>query len=122
MYYNAALLNLISVDLYTKAHTLVSDIWFYFKEHEFSLDYDSKLMESTMFADYRISQVLLHFKVLNYSEELLIRLEKNGKTPNIRLFFTNGKSFIFIRNPDLRTVHSMYENCFLIDPMLKKCH
>lgn len=102
-------MNLISVDLYTKAQTLVSDIWFCFKGHELSFDYNPTLMESTIFADHRISQVLLHFKVLKYSEELMTKLE-NSKTFTVKLFFKKSKSFIFIRNLNLRNVHLMNEN------------
>lgn len=105
-YYNIALFNIISVHLCTKARILVSDIWFCFKEHELGFDYDPSLMKSTMFADQRISQVFLHFKILKYSEKLMTKL-KNSMIFNVKLFFKKDKSFIFIRNSDLRNVHLM---------------
>lgn len=97
---------LISVHLCTKARILVSDIWFCFKGHELGFDYNPAFMKSTIFADHRISQVFLHFKNLIYSEELMAKL-KNSKTFNFKLFFRKDKSFIFIRNSDLRNMHLM---------------
>ncbi|XP_050466348.1 queuosine salvage protein-like isoform X2 [Cataglyphis hispanica] len=65
------------IDLCSKAWTLVSDIWFCFKGHELGFDYNPNLMKSTIFADHRISQVLLHFKILKYSEKLMTKLKNN---------------------------------------------
>ncbi|KYN33689.1 UPF0553 protein C9orf64 [Trachymyrmex septentrionalis] len=64
------------VCLYTKARTLISDIWAYFdKEHELWIEMKGT-KHSTIFADYRIFQVFHHFNVLVYNKEFFDLLEK----------------------------------------------
>lgn len=65
-----------AVSLYKRAQILVADIWNFFGGKgwgEFS-DID----KITMFADYRVPQVLVYFGVMSYSEELMEKL-RNGK-------------------------------------------
>jgi len=66
--------------LYTKAWTLVTDIWAYFddQEHELWIKIEG-IKYSTIFADYRIIQVFNHFNVLVYSKKFLDELKKEGK-------------------------------------------
>ncbi|XP_018047323.1 PREDICTED: UPF0553 protein C9orf64-like [Atta colombica] len=65
-----------SVHLYTKAWTLVTDIWAYFdQEHELWIKIEG-IKYSTIFADYRVIQVFNHFNVLVYSKKFLDELEK----------------------------------------------
>ncbi|KYN27002.1 UPF0553 protein C9orf64 [Trachymyrmex cornetzi] len=65
-----------SVKLYTKAWTLVADIWAYFHlEHELWIEIKG-IKYSTIFADYRMVQVFNHFNVLVYSKRFLDTLEK----------------------------------------------
>ncbi|XP_018358109.1 PREDICTED: UPF0553 protein C9orf64-like [Trachymyrmex cornetzi] len=72
-----------SVKLYTKAWTLVADIWAYFHlEHELWIEIKG-IKYSTIFADYRMVQVFNHFNVLVYSKRFLDTLEKEA-------FFLHG--------------------------------
>jgi len=53
---------------YKRAQILVADLWGAFKGESYGQFSDiSKL---TMFADYRVPQILLHLNVLEYSEDL----------------------------------------------------
>lgn len=68
-----------AVSLYKRAQILVADIWNFFSGKgwgEFS-DID----QITMFADYRVPQVLVYFGAISYSDELMEML-KNGKIFN----------------------------------------
>lgn len=62
------------VSFYKRAQILIGDIWICFKGK--NEGYFKDIDELTMFADYRVPQVLLHFKVLEYSEALLEKLKK----------------------------------------------
>lgn len=70
-------LNLILVNLNTKAAILLSDIWVCFKGHELGFDYNINMMSSMIFADYRVSQIFRHFKVFKYSTKLMTKLENS---------------------------------------------
>ncbi|XP_029170420.1 queuosine salvage protein-like isoform X1 [Nylanderia fulva] len=71
----------LKVRLHSKAMSLIIDIWYYYKLHKFNNRFrlDTQKMMSTMFMDYRTPQVLLHFKVLRYSEMLVTRFENSDE-------------------------------------------
>ncbi|KYQ47924.1 UPF0553 protein C9orf64, partial [Trachymyrmex zeteki] len=72
------------VQLYTKAWTLVADIWAYFdQEHELWIEIKG-IKYSTIFVDYRMLQVFSHFNVLVYSKKFSDALKKEVK------FLTHG--------------------------------
>ncbi|XP_054164855.1 queuosine salvage protein-like [Oppia nitens] len=56
------------VSFYKRAQILISDIWAAFEGQGFGHFYD--INDLTMFADYRIPQVLAHFNVIEYSQQL----------------------------------------------------
>ena len=65
------------IHFYKRAQILVGDIWGAYKRpveesHPF---YFNDLHEVTMFADYRVPQILLHLGVLEYSPSLLNKIE-----------------------------------------------
>lgn len=65
------------VSIYKRAQILVGDIWAFYKGE--GLGYFKDINESiSMFADYRVPQVLIHFKALEYTDELMEDL-KNGR-------------------------------------------
>ncbi|KAJ0182810.1 hypothetical protein K1T71_002179 [Dendrolimus kikuchii] len=61
------------VSLYKRAQILVSDIWNFFNGT--GLGGFEDIDKITMFADYRIPQVLVYFKVLNYDHALMKKLK-----------------------------------------------
>lgn len=63
------------VTFYKRAQILVADIWGCFEGH--SLGEFSGIDEITMFADYRVPQVLRYFKAIEYSSELDTFLKSN---------------------------------------------
>ncbi|KAM3960897.1 LOW QUALITY PROTEIN: queuosine 5'-phosphate N-glycosylase/hydrolase [Aphomia sociella] len=62
------------VSLYKRAQILVGDIWNFFGGAGWEFE-DIDTM--TMFADYRIPQVLVYFGVLSYSDTLMDKLKKD---------------------------------------------
>lgn len=60
------------VCIYKRAQILIGDIWACFQGKDKGEFKD--INEITMFADYRIPQVLVHFKVFQYSKELTEKL------------------------------------------------
>lgn len=68
------------VSLYKRAQILVADIWNFFGGSGLGEFRDVNRM--TMFADYRVPQVLVYFGVMSYSDELMALL-KNGEFSNI---------------------------------------
>ncbi|XP_074645142.1 queuosine 5'-phosphate N-glycosylase/hydrolase-like isoform X2 [Tubulanus polymorphus] len=63
------------VAFYKRAQILIADIWACFEGEGLGKFHDIDTI--TMFADYRIPQVLAYFEVLEYSEELMNKLKKN---------------------------------------------
>lgn len=61
------------VSLYKRAQILVGDIWACYRGE--GLGKFEDIQQITMFADYRVPQVLVHFGCIEYSEELLKRLK-----------------------------------------------
>lgn len=62
------------VSLYKRAQILIGDIWICFKgQNEGHFNDIDKL---TMFADYRIPQVLVHFNIFHYSDDLMEKLKR----------------------------------------------
>ncbi|KAJ3322183.1 hypothetical protein HDV06_003243 [Boothiomyces sp. JEL0866] len=63
------------VSLHKRAQILVADIWGCFEGQSYGYFHD--ISSITMFADYRVPQGLLYFKLLEYSPELLSVLHKH---------------------------------------------
>ncbi|XP_024939522.1 queuosine salvage protein isoform X2 [Cephus cinctus] len=61
------------VALYKRAQILIGDIWACFQEKDLGAFHDIEVI--TMFADYRIPQVLVHFGAMRYSNPLLSMLQ-----------------------------------------------
>ncbi|XP_029177671.1 queuosine salvage protein-like isoform X2 [Nylanderia fulva] len=67
-----------TVRLYTKANSLIKDIWAcYKKKNMFHLN-EEKMM-STIFIDYRSPIVLFYFGILTYSDKLLRKFTNNNQ-------------------------------------------
>ena len=63
------------VSFYKRAQILIADLWACFEGQ--GLCQFNDIDTVTMFADYRIPQVLVHFGVLRYSDHLNALLEKS---------------------------------------------
>ncbi|XP_018350439.1 PREDICTED: UPF0553 protein C9orf64-like [Trachymyrmex septentrionalis] len=102
------------VCLYTKARTLISDIWAYFdKEHELWIEMKGT-KHSTIFADYRIFQVFHHFNVLVYNKEFFDLLEKEE-------FITHGcREEVEIRCCSLLIIRYLRKTVMEMLPNLKR--
>lgn len=61
------------VSLYKRAQILIGDLWSCYRGQ--GLGHFADIDEVTMFADYRVPQVLVHFGSLEYSDELLAILQ-----------------------------------------------
>jgi len=61
------------VSFYKRAQILVGDIWAFYKGKDIGEFKD--IDKTTMFADYRVPQVLLHFGAMRYSNPLLSTLQ-----------------------------------------------
>ncbi|XP_048510165.1 queuosine salvage protein isoform X2 [Athalia rosae] len=61
------------VSIYKRAQILVGDIWACYRGNGLGLFHDIEII--TMFADYRIPQVLVHFGAMRYSNPLLDTLQ-----------------------------------------------
>jgi hypothetical protein len=68
------------VTFYKRAQILVADIWACFEGKGLGAFSDINVL--TMFADYRIPQVLLHFGAIRYSPDLNKFLEQDLEIPN----------------------------------------
>lgn len=68
------------VSFYKRAQILVGDIWACFKGEGIGKFLDIDYL--TMFADYRIPQILLHFGAIRYSNALMTKLESDIKLEN----------------------------------------
>lgn len=76
-----------TVSLYKRAQILVADIWNFFGGTGWGMFED--IDKITMFADYRVPQVLVYFGAMSYSEELMEKLKKGEKSHfNSRVCFT----------------------------------
>ncbi|CAL1687140.1 unnamed protein product [Lasius platythorax] len=78
-YRDEAIYGGFKVRFHSKARSLVSDIWIECSKEQPKFKLDTKEMISTMFIDYRILLVLLHFKVLLYSDVLVNRFENSNE-------------------------------------------
>ncbi|XP_046662302.1 queuosine salvage protein isoform X1 [Homalodisca vitripennis] len=68
------------VSFYKRAQILIGDVWSCFEGKGLGAFEDIDTI--TMFADYRVPQVLVHFGVLQYSKELYKKLEMGELLPN----------------------------------------
>ncbi|XP_029048201.1 queuosine salvage protein [Osmia bicornis bicornis] len=68
------------VSFYKRAQILVGDIWACFKGEGIGKFHDVDYI--TMFADYRVPQVLVHFGAIRYSNPLLSRLQRDVELEN----------------------------------------
>ncbi|XP_023727755.1 queuosine salvage protein isoform X2 [Cryptotermes secundus] len=68
------------VAIYKRAQILIGDIWACFRGE--GLGHFSDIDTITMFADYRVPQVLVHYGVLKYSDELMELLKSDKLLEN----------------------------------------
>ncbi|XP_045499140.1 queuosine salvage protein [Colias croceus] len=68
------------VSLYKRAQILVADLWNFFGGTGWGEFNDIDVI--TMFADYRVPQVLVYFGVLSYSDELMDKLRNDNLLPS----------------------------------------
>ncbi|KAJ8735232.1 hypothetical protein PYW07_006852 [Mythimna separata] len=68
------------VALYKRAQILVADLWNFFGGK--GLGHFTDIEQLTMFADYRVPQVLVYFGVLSYSDELMDKLKQDILLPS----------------------------------------
>lgn len=89
------------VSIYKRAQILIGDIWSCYRGQD--LGHFDDIDEVTMFADYRVPQVLVHFGCLEYSDELLTILKKD-------LIMTNGcAEEVEIRGASIHAVELLKE-------------
>ncbi|KAG4073666.1 hypothetical protein HA402_000890 [Bradysia odoriphaga] len=117
-----------SVAIYKRVQILVGDIWSCYRGE--NLGQFDDIQTVTMFADYRVPQVLVHFGAIKYSNELLELLKKdtilaNGSPEEVEI---RGASIYVVEqlkdlirheinehHPDLSTKHV---NSILLDHFL----
>ncbi|KAG6445927.1 hypothetical protein O3G_MSEX004198 [Manduca sexta] len=75
-----AVFNNQKVSLYKRAQILIADLWSFFDGKGLGEFYDIECI--TMFADYRVPQVLVYFGALSYTEELMQKLKKDELLPS----------------------------------------
>ncbi|XP_041975174.1 queuosine salvage protein [Aricia agestis] len=63
------------VSFYKRAQILVADLWNFFGGNDWGEFYD--MDEITMFADYRVPQVLVYFGAMSYSDALMDKLKSD---------------------------------------------
>lgn len=63
------------ISIYKRAQILIGDIWACFEGQELGKFHDIESI--TMFADYRIPQVLVHFGAMRYSNSLMSKLKSD---------------------------------------------
>ncbi|KAI8437995.1 hypothetical protein MSG28_010653 [Choristoneura fumiferana] len=68
------------VAIYKRAQILVADLWNFFDREGWGEFED--INKLTMFADYRVPQVLVYFGALSYSDELMDKLKKDVLLPS----------------------------------------
>lgn len=64
------------LSLYKRAQILIGDLWYFFDGKSWGEFED--IDKVTLYADYRIPQVLVYFGAMSYSDGLMKKL-KNGK-------------------------------------------
>ncbi|XP_072755708.1 uncharacterized protein [Anoplolepis gracilipes] len=101
------------VNLLTKLDTLVNDIGYCFRNDKLSFKFSSYI-QSSMFADYRSSQVLLHFGILRYSKELMTKLENNEQLKY------GSKEEVEIRSCSIVAIELLSKKIKEIDNLSKK--
>ncbi|XP_067630677.1 queuosine 5'-phosphate N-glycosylase/hydrolase [Eurosta solidaginis] len=116
------------VSLYKRAQILIGDIWSCFNGKDIGKFTD--IEKITMFADYRVPQVLIHFGSLEYTPELLNILKKdtilkNGDSREVEI---RGASIYIVekvKDVILRKIHGKevelkknYVNSVIIDHFL----
>ncbi|XP_026471688.1 queuosine salvage protein isoform X1 [Ctenocephalides felis] len=124
-----ALYNGQRVSFYKRAQILVGDVWSCFSGKDIGYFHDIDTI--TMFADYRVPQVLVHFGAMAYTEALYERLAKeelmpNGSDDEIEIRGTSIyiceqiKNFIRkqIRDNQIQTISENDVNGILIDHFL----
>ncbi|KAL4713958.1 hypothetical protein ACJJTC_015612 [Scirpophaga incertulas] len=75
-----AVYNGANVSLYKRAQILIADIWNFCGGNDWGEFHD--IDKITMFADYRIPQVLSYFGILSYSDNLMEKLQKDILLPS----------------------------------------
>lgn len=68
------------VSIYKRAQILIGDIWSCYRGE--GLGHFNDIGTITMFADYRVPQVLIHFGSLEYSPDLMKLLKTGNKNKN----------------------------------------
>ncbi|CAL8101624.1 unnamed protein product [Orchesella dallaii] len=90
------------VSLYKRAQILIGDVWACFEGKELGNFEDIETL--TMFADYRIPQVLLYYGALKYSPELMDLLNKDNTLAN------GDRKEVEIRGASIHAVELVKEN------------
>lgn len=113
------------VSLYKRAQILIGDLYACFGGKELGEFHDLHVV--TMFADYRVPQVLVHFGCLEYSDDLLEELKKdvimkNGDPREVEIrgasIYVVEKVKDFIKQQQLEDVPPKKINSILIDHFL----
>ncbi|XP_058464891.1 queuosine 5'-phosphate N-glycosylase/hydrolase [Malaya genurostris] len=68
------------VSIYKRAQILIGDVWACYRGKD--LGYFSDIDRITMFADYRVPQVLVHFKAIQYNDQLMTLLKTDKLLTN----------------------------------------
>ncbi|KZC06590.1 PREDICTED: UPF0553 protein C9orf64 homolog [Dufourea novaeangliae] len=100
------------VSFYKRAQILVGDIWACFKGEGFGKFHDIDYI--TMFADYRVPQVLLHFGAIRYSNPFMSRLQcdvelENGGDDEIEIRGCSIEAVERVRD-EVRSLFERYPN------------
>lgn len=93
-----------------RAQILIGDIWACYRGS--GLGFFDDIMKLTMFADYRVPQVLVHYGALEYSQELLQILDagiliKNGSEQEVEI---RGASIYIVERLKERVLHELKTN------------
>lgn len=75
-----AIYNGEQIFFYKRAQILVADVWGAFKGQGYGKFND--INKITMFADYRVPQILLHVNALSYSDDLKKKVESKSVLPH----------------------------------------
>lgn len=89
------------VSFYKRAQIFIGDIWSCFNNK--GIGYFKDIEKITMFADYRVPQVLIYFNVMEYNEKLLNELRKD-------IILKNGDKYeVEIRGCSIHAVELLKE-------------